>query len=388
MKNSNKQNLSYLGLDAILLGMSFMGFLPVFGSSYYKIFVFCITFLILLKKYKIIRKNKGFVFFIIFLIFEVLNIMVNNLNNGEKSLNIVSIMCLTTMLFAYECYLYNDYKALRVFVFVCNIWNMISFVDVLYKVFIIHYDSYNTSLILCGYDNGLGAYMLPLALLNLYFYMFKRKQKRYIFFAASCLIQLFLIHSATAIVGAVLLATIFLFEYGKKREVNCIKPIYVLALDVATFVFVVIFRVYDNKYTRFIIEQLLHKEMNFSGRLQTWNSGILYFLQKPIWGHGRDGLYQMSFFHNVTSSHNIFLDILDQVGIIGFILFDIMLIMTAMKKSIKLSRECWIINIGAFILIFVLQFESYCSYYGYSLVFMNISLAYYLPLMYQRSENK
>lgn len=388
MKNSNKLKISYLSFVAILIGMSFMGFLPVVSSSYYKIFVFFATCLMLFKKYKIVRKNKGFTFFIIFSAFEVLNIMVNIGNNGEKSWNIVSIMCLTTMLLAYECYLYNDYNALCVFVFVCNIWNIISFLDVLYKVFIIHYDSYNTSLILCGYDNGLGAYMLPLALLNLYFYMCERRHKRYIFLATICLMQLFLIQSATAIVGAVLLAVIFLLEYGKKRDTNLIKPIYVLVIDVATFVLVVIFRVYDNKFTRFIVEQLLHREMNFSGRLQTWNSGILYFLQKPIWGHGRDGLFQMSFFHNVTSSHNIFLDILDQVGIVGFILFDIMLMMAAMKKSIKLTRECWIINIGAFILIFVLQFESYCSYYGYALVFMSISLAYYLPLMSRSIENK
>lgn len=380
MKSSSKLWISQLSLIAILISVSFMGFISIISSPHYKLFVFVCIVAFLLKKHNRMLKRKGFTFFLVFLSFGILNIIINVINSGENSWIIVNLQCMTSMVFAYECYLFQDKRAIKVFVFVCNIWNLISFVDVLYKVFVIHYDSYKTMLLLCGYDNGLGAYLLPLSLLNLCLY-FNNKKKQYLVCVIISSMQLFLIQSATAIVGITLLLVLFLLDSRSKKKISFIKPIHIFILDIITFVFIVLLRKYDNKFSRFIIENLLHKEMNFSGRLQTWNSGILYFLQKPIWGHGRNGTLQRSFFHTVTSSHNIFLDILDQVGIIGLTIFITLLLMIIIQEGIGKSRDCWIISIGVFVLIFVLQFESYCSYYGYALVFMIISFAYYLPLI-------
>jgi len=62
-----------------------------------------------------------------------------------------------------------------------------------------------------------------------------------------------------------------------------------------------------------------------SGRSNTWLSGILGFLRRPILGVGSSDLIEMDFLmkinNNYSVSHNLYISLLVQYGIIGFFIF-------------------------------------------------------------------
>jgi O-antigen ligase len=62
-----------------------------------------------------------------------------------------------------------------------------------------------------------------------------------------------------------------------------------------------------------------------SGRSNTWLSGIIGFLKRPIMGVGSSDLIEMDFLMRINAtysvSHNLYISLLVQYGIIGFFIF-------------------------------------------------------------------
>lgn len=372
-------NMQNLNIASVIFAASFIRFIPVWGEL-----MFALSALIILSlEISHLRKSfktKGNYLYLVVIMFFLLNIAINLKNGGDNSWSLLLFNCLVGVSFSHQCYIQNTIRPIYLFTITCDIWVILSFIDVVYKVLFTNYDSHKVFLLLCGYDNGLGCYLIPTFCLNYFLLVIGKKKSLAIVSMLLSTIQIFLVQSATAMVAISLIALLaYLSRNNLIRKI--LKPIYFLIISVVTFITIIVFRAYDNKIMRWIIEGILHRSMNFTGRTSVWNKAIAYFLTSPIWGHGRDAMYQKTIFFNVTSAHNIYLDVLTQCGIIGLTLFGLVLLIISLSNKNDLSQEKWFLQVAFFALIIALQFESYCGYNGYPLVFILQMLAYFIPMI-------
>ena len=101
------------------------------------------------------------------------------------------------------------------------------------------------------------------------------------------------------------------------------KHIWIIYLGVLISVLFVELFVVVQGSNNYIVSQITHmfgKTLDFSGRRAIWLRTILRIAEKPVWGHGyllQDEMYL--YVGNKYGSHNYYMDILFQRGIIGLI---------------------------------------------------------------------
>ncbi len=89
------------------------------------------------------------------------------------------------------------------------------------------------------------------------------------------------------------------------------------------------------------IENYMHKNMTFSGRVYVWANCIPYIMKSPIVGHGY--VSKVFWTNGATSTYNIFLGILEYYGIPSLIL--LILAALTLKTSKKLSTQIMLMGI-------------------------------------------
>lgn len=86
-----------------------------------------------------------------------------------------------------------------------------------------------------------------------------------------------------------------------------------------------------------IIVNILHKNVNLSGRVFLWEKGLEMFVKKPLIGYGLNKEFLMSYLWGLNHYHNYFLNCLYQTGIFGFLLIIILNLFLGFKLN-KLSN--------------------------------------------------
>lgn len=89
------------------------------------------------------------------------------------------------------------------------------------------------------------------------------------------------------------------------------------------------------------IENYMHKNMTFSGRVYVWDNCIPYIMKSPIVGHGY--VSKVFWTNGATSTYNIFLGILEYYGIPSLIL--LILAALTLKTSKKMSEQIMLMGI-------------------------------------------
>lgn len=372
-------NIQNLNIASVIFAASFIRFIPFFGELMFALSALIILGLEIQYSQKSFKK-KGAILYLLMVTFFLLNIVINIKNGGDDSWSFLLFNCLVGVSFSHQCYIHNTIKPICLFTITCDIWVAISFIDVLGKILFTNYDSYKVFLLLCGYDNGLGCYLIPMFCLNYFLFVIGKKKALAMISMFLSAIPIFLVQSLTAMIAIFLIA---LLAYLSQNNLirNRIKPFYLFIVSIVIFIAVIVLRVYDNKIIRWIVEDILHRSMNFTGRTSVWNSSIAFFMTSPIWGHGRNAMYQKTIFFNVTSAHNIYLDILIQCGIIGLVIFGVVLLVISLANRNDMPQEKWFLGVAFFTTIITLQFESYCGYNGYPLLFILQMIAYFIPMM-------
>ena len=265
-------------------------------------------------------------------------------------------------------------KMIFCFTMGCNIWNVISFFDVARHVMFFRQEFYG-DLLLCGYDNGLGAFCLPLICLNIYLFSLGFSKPITIGSTVLAALQVFLVRSMTPIVAVILLLIVAILEKSSVIYER-LKARYFLIFDYGLFIVFAVLNILNIPVVEWFLNEVLKKTSDFSSRTRVWQSAMAYYLTSPITGHGRNAEFQRTIFYRVTSAHNFFLDVLTQSGIVGFIIITIVLLYITRKQVTENSYiNTLVINIT--ILLLAMQFESYCAYFGYPLFFFIITLALY-----------
>ena len=140
---------------------------------------------------------------------------------------------------------------------------------------------------LLGYKNYQIRTILPIicmALIRSYWKWGKIAFRAWILLACSAS-TLVLVDSATALVGYTLFLVLLMLYHSKEKT---IPPIINMTNGIIASAVILIGIVFFNIQTfmSFLIENILGKNLTFTGRLSVWKMSILYFLKKPILGYG------------------------------------------------------------------------------------------------------
>ena len=135
---------------------------------------------------------------------------------------------------------------------------------------------------------------------------------------------------------------------------------------------------------RNIIQDVLHKDITFSGRTYIWEMCIKMIARHPLAGYGNfDSGWIIKWNGIMRNAHNLFFDILIQGGIIllaGYLVFLLMVFITASDKENKKSQLMLVL---LFCLFVVMLCESFLDN---NYIFLAYSLA--LAVKYKHLDNQ
>ena len=129
--------------------------------------------------------------------------------------------------------------------------------------------------------------------------------------------------------GRVMIAVFFLFLFLNKMSAEKLQKFIKPIICIIGFAFInivtITLRFQSWDIANYIIQDLLHKDMTLTGREYIFTASISIFLEHPLWGYG----YESSIiedrlsgvFMGFNSAHNSFLQILINTGLIGSIIF-------------------------------------------------------------------
>ena len=163
-----------------------------------------------------------------------------------------------------------------------------------------------------------------------------------ILFFASILYFCFRIYfMATSFIGVLLLLTWIIFKSQIKK--NYVKVYLGIVIVVVLIEFFVVF-LYGNSLYSTWISSLFSTKSGFSGREYLWSNIIYRINGKELLGYGfiSDEL-TFKLIGNAHGSHNYYLDIVFQRGILGLIPLLILFLIPIVSKIKNISDECFLL---------------------------------------------
>lgn len=162
-------------------------------------------------------------------------------------------------------------------------------------------------------------------------------------------------------VASVISITIFIFlflAYEFHMPTKLLKWRNYLLIIFAGFLGLVVFRV-QNLFEGFIVG-VMRKDITLTGRTYVWDKALHYFSQKPLLGGGRLSRTQNYLIYGLSHQHDMFLRILCESGIVGFICF--LVILLSIGKSLKKSsqnRDRFLLSLTLFCFLIVFLTEAF-----------------------------
>lgn len=138
---------------------------------------------------------------------------------------------------------------------------------------------------------------------------------------------------------------------------------------------------YNNEYAVYIIQDVLGKDMTFTGRTYLWSGAMQLFGDSPIWGYG--AITQDWYVEHLSGlglgTHNYIYEELLRGGIIGFSIFTFIGLYAARRCAIcdisnKMLRENMLF--GASTLLFMQTMEAYPTFYIFFIFNLLYNLSY------------
>ena len=187
-----------------------------------------------------------------------------------------------------------------------------------------------------GFKNIHILYILPAILMSyINCYMDKKNCSiRTIILLIVSIISIIKVWSATGIVG-ISLALIYILFNKKIISIKLFNLKNYLIGVISIFMCVVVFRVQN--IFRYLIVDILKKDLTFTGRTYIWDYVIKYIQKRPIIGYGMeysDIRFNKGINFHSYHAHNIILEIIYKTGIIG-----LLLIIFVVKDVIKRLNE-------------------------------------------------
>ncbi len=349
---------SYFQFDS--LNYLYTSLLPI-----YKMFHYISFFIIVL----LFLKNKTMSKIIIYVLIYLFILFISSIINGQQFSQILNYMMMVMSFCLITDYgIKNNTKeylyAISIFL---NFMVIINFITILLYPNGMYINStlYKQNWIF-GYKNAHILYLLPCVAVNAIRslkYKGHLDYKFYLIFFISFL-SIVIVNSSTGIVG---LSIILIYLVFKKLldKVNLVNSYSSMGLYLLSFISIMILKI-QNLF-KFLIVDILKKDLTFTGRTYIWDSVL-----KSIKSHALLGYGNVTFQYNkyIFTTHNTILDILYKTGIAGFTLYFFIIFETCKAlyacKQNKISKFLSIILLSYFVIMLT---EAYTiNYYFFILV--------------------
>lgn len=220
-----------------------------------------------------------------------------------------------------------------------------------------------------GYKNSHILYILPWLMLIIFKNLSNHNNKIpfHVYFILIVSL-LFIIHidSGTSIIALVLLLFFLIFR-NKLENVKMVSAQKLLIIDIIIFFSIVYLRIQD--IFSFLFVNILGRTLTFTGRTLIWDHAILMIKKSLIFGYGDNAFFYNRF---ILSTHNQFLGIMYETGIIGFLIY--LLLFRCITKEIDKSNASIQLSFSKyfiFIYLLMMLMEEYNMRY-YMFVFVII----------------
>ena len=200
-----------------------------------------------------------------------------------------------------------------------------------------------------GNENDTIPFALLCSFLCLYLF-YDRKKKIYLFLNIVPILTILLADSVTSKIGMIIflvLSFVFLFIFRKPFfhfRFKLIDTIFVASLLLMLFL-----SFYPNiSFLSSFFENVLHKDITFTGRTDIWRLTMTYFWEKPLLGHGLMNTEDLYLVLTASHQHNYYLHILFQGGLFSFAVF--LYIINHCRKAIRNCENYYLTIISSFAL--------------------------------------
>lgn len=222
-----------------------------------------------------------------------------------------------------------------------------------------------------GQDNQFMYFIIAgLTFIGLDYYINKKELKIIIVYIVT-LLTVFFTQSATSIL--VVLSFFVLYILNRLSSKNFFVKIDMKKLIIGyifIYFFIVIFQNIDNNITK-SITNMLGKDLTFSGRTSIWKTVFFEISKSPFIGFGATNERYIGSLQ--VSSHNIFLQIVYESGLVGLIcFFGIFYVLFIKLNSYKFNKFLGIAYIG----IFCIFLSMLTEVYDLGLLFLLIIIVY------------
>lgn len=229
-----------------------------------------------------------------------------------------------------------------------------------------------------GSHNQMGAALLVSYITCRTFYNYNRTQKMKLLcrvLLLSSLLTLIIVGSKTSLVGFLLVLSYWLIKSDKLRKFSLVS------LIIFYFVFQIfaVFLMSDlssNRFISYFVEELLQKDLTFTGRANIWYASTFVIMNSPIIGYGYQDIDWFLLNIDAVSPHNFVYWLLLRGGLLALLGF-IGLVLLNMKNLFN-TEKCFQL-FGLWVLFFMSIMEAYHFYlYLFLLAFIYYT-SYYLP---------
>ncbi len=236
--------------------------------------------------------------------------------------------------------------------------------------------------------NHLGDFLLLPTIISFYSY-FKLKSKKYLFGFLFFILFLLISYSRSAYLDLIII--LFLsFKRFQDKKLKVIKLVILSIVIIFSILFFATTEEYKNApflshINQFLTDNVMLKEKYFyATRLVFFEEAIKSFQERPIFGVGPNNFVYASMKYSSSnnwtfSSHNFFLDILVENGVLAFIAF--LLLIFQFFKNIFAQKSLW----GLTALAILLNFQTDYTFDIYSFIFLFFII---LGLGYSKNETK
>lgn len=229
-------------------------------------------------------------------------------------------------------------------------------------------DYYGNIYYLLGSRNGFPPLLIPLLI---YAFVYSSISGRKItgkvfFFTAVVSATILITWSATGVAGLVLFLLFVLFVYGKKSAM-LFDSLNLAVIYIAAFLGIIVFRL--QSAFSFIIEDLLHKSISFTGRTDIWDIAIMLIKRSPVIGYGVYEGHGLIFIRGqYYYAHNAVLEVLLQGGVLSLVFYLLIFVIAAsvLYKYRKLKAS-QILSFGIFTVMVMMLMEAYSNIWIFAL---------------------
>lgn len=298
---------------------------PIVGTLYNVLCLVDLFLMVMIIVFNSRKVSKIIIYiFIFFILYNITNI-INNSNVREGLF--ITLYGITACLITDYGIHKNSFNFLSALMFYLSFLIFINFLSILlYPNGILlnpnaYFNKYGWIL---GYKNGLIIYIIP-AILSSFVVSLKKYnhlRKFDYFLLLISYISVIMANSSTSIISLSIIVfyTLFYKRFTRIKAMN-IKT-YCLTSLILNFLIVIV-RI-QNVFKRLIVDGL-HKNLTFTGRTYIWDYYLKSSFDKPIFGHGtQDSMYRALLIKNASGAvhcHNQLLEVFYQVGILGFIIY-------------------------------------------------------------------